>query len=228
MTHTRHSLSENAMRFLNRPITYLLLIVINSLLLLSTNEVSCQEPAFELPVQLIGFPVIILAVRLSNFVKKLAYSLSPQTYAPNSSSQIPSNYNSAISSNTIQRSKRSTLENLRQDFEVNFDIDEAERKLVASLGDDVCVMQRVCVQHAVKSVERSKRNANLETIAKRFGMLGEQPDWEEILSGYLSSSNQDKQWYLLSVFVGDVMKDPDFCRKLAKRRPCQHDGGHNI
>lgn len=65
------------MRTLNIGFLAYLFICVAFLLLDKPVLTAAQEPAFELPVELVGFPVIIVAVRLSNFVKKLAYSLNP-------------------------------------------------------------------------------------------------------------------------------------------------------
>ncbi|XP_066591547.1 uncharacterized protein [Prorops nasuta] len=98
-----------------------------------------QEPSFELPVQLVGFPVIIAAVRISNFVKKLAYSLNPQTY--------------------VSRAKRSS--SLVIDEEM-LDVRRVEKKLVEELGSNVCIFERVCSKYATQSRQRKSKDLTLD------------------------------------------------------------------
>lgn len=144
--------------------------------------ITAQE--FEIPVQLIGFPVIVLAVRLSNFVKKLAYAVNPNTYQ--------------------QRSKRSAL----GPREMN--VTEVEKKLVAEMGEKVCIYEKVCEEYA-------KRANRLET---ENNML----DWENVFSKYEDTPKATKKFYLLSVFLGDIVASPNLCKELAKKgRSCQRN-----
>lgn len=59
---------------------YVFTLVLQLLLSLCSDGVRTQDTGFELPVQLIGFPVIIMSVKMANFVKKLAYSLNPSKF----------------------------------------------------------------------------------------------------------------------------------------------------
>ncbi|GLV37707.1 uncharacterized protein CBL_13980 [Carabus blaptoides fortunei] len=156
---------------------FLLLLMLQEETVVNTAP---QQPTFELPVQLLGFPIIILAVRLSNFVKKLAYSLNPRTY--------------------MSRTKR---ELITADDTI-IDMDEAEKRLVAELGEHVCIYNRVCLHYA----ERAKLNKSrsLRTL-----------DWDDILRQYKGSPDRNKEFYLLSVFLGDIVASPKFCNQLAKR-----------
>lgn len=42
-------------------------------------------------------------------------------------------------------------------------------------------------------------------------------------SNYKIQRNGMKQWYLLSVFIGDIIRDPLLCKQLATRIPCSRD-----
>ncbi|CAD1478863.1 unnamed protein product [Heterotrigona itama] len=98
-----------------------------------------QEPTFNLPVQLIGFPVITIAVRLTNFVKKLAYSLNPETYVSRAKRDLP----------------------LVHDEEI-LDVGQVEKKLISELGSNVCIYERVCAKYAAQTLQKRSRERALD------------------------------------------------------------------
>ncbi|XP_076237111.1 uncharacterized protein LOC143180935 [Calliopsis andreniformis] len=98
-----------------------------------------DEPVFELPVQLVGFPVIIAAVRITNFVKKLAYSLNPGTYTNRVRRDLP----------------------LLHDEEI-LDVGQVEKKLVTELGSNVCVYERICAKYATETLRKRSRERALD------------------------------------------------------------------
>ncbi|KAF7390864.1 hypothetical protein HZH66_009344 [Vespula vulgaris] len=108
-------------------------------LLSMVDSMPQDAPSFELPIQLIGFPIIIAAVRVSNFIKKLAYSLNPETYA--------------------NRTKRMTR--LIHDEEI-LNVGQIEKKLVEKLGNNVCVYERICAKYATKTLQRRSRERVLD------------------------------------------------------------------
>ncbi|CAO1416440.1 unnamed protein product [Diamesa serratosioi] len=146
-----------------------------------------QAPSFELPVQLIGFPVIILAVRFTNFFKKLQYSLNPRTYSG--------------------RKRRQVSDIDEVDYSLSaVNVNLAERQILKELGPKACIMEEPCRIHA-----------------NRKAKSGEQPEWDDILNNYKIQSSGMKQWYLLSVFMGDVMRDASLCKQMAKRLACDRN-----
>ncbi|KAG6457503.1 uncharacterized protein LOC115448242 isoform X2 [Manduca sexta] len=152
-------------------------------LVASLYLINCQETPFELPVQLIGFPFIVGSVKLTNFFKKLSYSLSPATY---------------------RSRNRRELTYLSESAEP-FDVLEVEKYVVAEFGEKACIFERVCAHYATRA--RAQPRPQL--------------DWPDVFSQYKRSPDQAKEYYLLSVFLGDIVGSPQLCHQLGKRRSCE-------
>ncbi|ALC45013.1 CG7330 [Drosophila busckii] len=167
------------------PTLYVLLV----LLLEFVEEGLAQnpDPLFELPVQLVGFPVIVLSVRLSQFARKLAYSLSPSTYR--------------------SRSRRNAAQPLALDAEL------AQKEILREFGPRACIFEEPCRVHASRPGSQRRPGSNQQATAHAA--------WAEVLSNYKVQSTEGmKQWYLLSLFIGDAVRDVPLCKHLAKRLPC--------
>ncbi|XP_053615686.1 uncharacterized protein LOC128678279 isoform X1 [Plodia interpunctella] len=145
-------------------------------------EGSGQEAAFELPVQLVGFPFIIVAVRLTNFVKKLSYALNPATYRSRNRREL------SFASEPVEP----------------FDVLEVEKYIVGEFGTRACVFERVCAHYAARALAQPRP----------------QLDWPDVFSQYKRSADKAKEFFLLSVFLGDIVGSPQLCHQLGKRRSC--------
>ncbi|XP_022815575.1 uncharacterized protein LOC111348880 isoform X2 [Spodoptera litura] len=143
------------------------------------GHVLSQESNFELPVQLVGFPFIIASVKLTNFLKKFSYSLSPATYRSRNRREL-------------------TLE------PEPFDVNEVEKYIVGEFGARACVFERVCAHYATRAQAQPRP----------------QFDWPNVFSQYKRSPDQAKEFYLLSVFLGDIVGSPQLCHQIGKRRSC--------
>ncbi|XP_063832612.1 uncharacterized protein LOC135081755 isoform X2 [Ostrinia nubilalis] len=152
------------------------------MVMLLSYQVHGQEIAFELPVQLVGFPFIIGSVRLTNFLKKLSYSLSPATY----------------------RSRNRRELTFVDDPVEPYDAVEVEKYIVGEFGARACVFERVCAHYAARARAHPRP----------------QMDWPDVFSQYKRSADQAKEFYLLSVFLGDIVGSPQLCHQLGKRRGC--------
>ncbi|XP_050532023.1 uncharacterized protein LOC126900388 [Daktulosphaira vitifoliae] len=166
------------------------LLVAQTLLLIATVDTPwkttgavAQDSPFELPVQLIGFPVIIMAVKMSNFVKKLYYTLSPSTYRSKTKREVSSEYV----------------------MDHRFDILKAQDMILKEMGPDACVYEKVCKAYAEKTALNKSNNKE------------DKMDWDKIISGYMEAAEPKKKYYMLSVFLGDVIGSPEFCSRIVRK-----------
>ncbi|XP_026735698.1 uncharacterized protein LOC113499417 isoform X3 [Trichoplusia ni] len=87
-----------------------------------------------------------------------------------------------------------------------FDVTEVEKYIVGEFGARSCIFERVCAHYATRAQAQPRQ----------------QLDWPDVFSQYKRSPDQAKEFYLLSVFLGDIVGSPQLCLQLGKRRSCDN------
>ncbi|XP_013147658.1 PREDICTED: uncharacterized protein LOC106110379 isoform X1 [Papilio polytes] len=126
-------------------------------------EGSSEQTAFELPVQLVGFPFIVVAVRVTNFIKKLSYALSPATYK--------------------SRARRELIYT-DQSMEA-LDAREVEKYIIAEFGAKSCVFDRICSHYAANARVHPRQQLNWADVFKQYRQSQDQAKELFLLSVFL-------------------------------------------
>ncbi|XP_072933336.1 uncharacterized protein [Epargyreus clarus] len=147
------------MKVLN--VTYFTFIVL--FVLFSSENVISEESPFELPVQLVGFPAIVLSVRLTNFLKKLAYTFSPATY----------------------RSRARRELTFIGETSEPFDAKEVEKYITGEFGAKACVFERVCAHYATRARSSPKPQMDWPDVFSQYKRSPDQVKELYLLSVFL-------------------------------------------
>ncbi|XP_046972197.1 uncharacterized protein LOC124538956 isoform X2 [Vanessa cardui] len=122
-----------------------------------------QDMYFELPVQLVGFPFIVGSVRLTNFLKKLSYSLSPATY----------------------RSRNRRALTFVSETSDPFDAQEVEKYITAEFGARACVFERVCAHYATRARTQPRPQMDWPDVFSQYKRSPDQAKELYLLSVFL-------------------------------------------
>ncbi|CAK1593960.1 unnamed protein product [Parnassius mnemosyne] len=137
--------------------------LLSFLVLQCVLEGSSEQNAFELPVQLVGFPFIIMAVKVTNFIKKLSYALSPATY---------------------RSRNRRELGYVGESVDP-FDPQEVEKYIVAEFGNKACVFERICAHYAVRARSQPRTQLDWSDVFRQYKRSQDQAKELYLLSVFL-------------------------------------------
>ncbi|XP_068619817.1 uncharacterized protein [Battus philenor] len=142
---------------------FYILTLLSFLVLQCVLEGSSEQSSFELPVQLVGFPFIIMAVRVTNFIKKLSYALSPATYR--------------------SRTRRELIYTGQTNEPL--DAQEVEKYIVAEFGTKACVFDRICSHYATRARAMPRHQLDWTEVFRQYRRSQDQAKELFLLSVFL-------------------------------------------